>query len=213
MFKIQTFCFNPFSENSYVVSQNGNGFIIDPGCLYKDEYDELDSYLDLNNIKLNSILITHAHLDHLFGCNYIKNKYNSKIYLPEIDKPLYDNIKNQGNQFNIKLEPLPEPDSFISSDDIFQIGELSIRPLFTPGHTPGEYCYLLEQQSVCFTGDVLFANGIGRTDLWKGSYKDLMNSINTKLLSLNESVVIYPGHGETSTIGNEKINNQYLNYI
>jgi len=210
MINIKMFSFNPFCENTFIVSNKNDGIIIDPGCLYDDEFVELDTYLEQNKIDVKAILITHGHLDHVFGCKYIANKYNTKIYLPELDKPLYDNLEQQSIQFNIELDMPPAPDYLIKNEDTLTLCDFKIKPLFTPGHSAGEMCYFFEQDNVCFTGDVLFSGSIGRTDLWEGNYNTIISSIKNKLFTLKDDVVIYPGHGEESTIGNERQNNPFF---
>ena len=112
--------------------------------------------------------------------------------------------------FNITLEKPPLPDKLITEETKLFLGNSEMKFLFTPGHTPGEYCIYFEQEKICITGDVLFNDGIGRTDLWGGNYDTLINSIETKLLTLPDDVIIYPGHGEPSNIGFEKQHNSFL---
>lgn len=210
MLNIKTFCFNPFYENTYILSNSKDGLVIDPGCLYEDEFRELDQYAAQNNIDIKAILITHGHLDHIFGCKYISQKYNSDIYLPDLDKTLYNSLNEASMQFNIETETPPDNYTLIKDNSIIKICGFEITPLFTPGHTKGEYCYYMKKEKICFTGDVLFAGSIGRTDLWGGDYDSLIKSINNKLLTLDDDVTIYSGHGPESTIGREKISNPYL---
>lgn len=210
MLNIKTFTFNPFYENTYLLSNSKETIVIDPGCLYEDELNEFDQYIAQNDIVIKAILITHGHLDHIFGCKYLFKKYRPEIYLPETDKPLYDNLYEASMQFNIEAETPPENPTLIKDESIITICGIDIKPLFTPGHTRGEYCYYLEQHKICFTGDVLFEGSIGRTDLWGGDYDSLIRSINNKLLTLDDEVVIFSGHGPESTIGREKKSNPYL---
>jgi glyoxylase-like metal-dependent hydrolase (beta-lactamase superfamily II) len=123
---------------------------------------------------------------------------------------LLDNAGNQAEMFDMVFEEPPKPDKLISDESELSLGQSKIKFLYTPGHTPGEYCLYLEKEKICITGDVLFKEGIGRTDLWGGDYKTLMNSIEKKLLSLPDDVIIFPGHGESSTIGYEKQYNPFL---
>jgi glyoxylase-like metal-dependent hydrolase (beta-lactamase superfamily II) len=112
--------------------------------------------------------------------------------------------------FDISLDKPPKPDELITEKSELSIGKSKMKFLFTPGHTPGEFCIYLDNEKICITGDVLFKESIGRTDLWGGDYDTLINSIQTKLLTLPDDVVIYPGHGESSTIGYEKQNNPFI---
>jgi glyoxylase-like metal-dependent hydrolase (beta-lactamase superfamily II) len=113
--------------------------------------------------------------------------------------------------FSLSIEQPPLPDKIINEQTELYLGKSRLNFLFTPGHTPGEVCIYLKDEKICITGDVLFKEGIGRTDLWGGDYDTLINSIHLKLLSLPDETKIYPGHGEKSTIGDEKINNPFLN--
>jgi glyoxylase-like metal-dependent hydrolase (beta-lactamase superfamily II) len=210
MLKIKTFCFNPFYENTYLLSNSKEAIVIDPGCLYEDEFHEFDQYIVQNDIIIKAILITHGHLDHIFGCKYLYQKYRPEIYLPEPDESLYSNLDQASIQFNIEAENPPENPTLIRDESVLEICGLEIKPLFTPGHTKGEYCYYLEKQKICFTGDVLFSGSIGRTDLWGGDYDSLIRSINNKLLTLDDEVTVYSGHGPETSIGREKKINPYL---
>ena len=112
--------------------------------------------------------------------------------------------------FGIKLSELPSADRFLSENDKLPLGKESIYNLFTPGHSPGEFCLFSKESKFCITGDVLFKESIGRTDLYGGDYDALIRSIKTKLFTLDDEVIIYPGHGEESTIGHEKKYNPFL---
>ncbi len=128
----------------------------------------------------------------------------------ELDLPLLENVAEQAKIFGIKIKLSPPPDKFITEDLVLSLGKSDLIFLFTPGHTPGEYCILLKDENICISGDVIFFQGIGRTDLWGGDYETLINSIKSKLFTLHENTHIYPGHGEKTNIGYEKINNPFF---
>lgn len=212
MLKIQSFVFNPFSENTFIIwdSESSEAAIIDPGCNDDNEREEVDNFLHANSLRLKYIINTHCHIDHIFGNSYIKEKYNAIFLAPEMDVPLMDLMIGVAKVYAVELTPSPKPDQTIVDEQKFVLGKTEGRFLFTPGHTQGEVCLYFERDKVCFTGDVLFNKSIGRTDLPGGSYETIIASIENKLFTLPENVVIYPGHGAPSTIGEEKNENPFF---
>jgi len=213
MIRIKNFVFNYFAENTILLwdEETKKSAVVDPGMSNTEEEKVFDEYLIENNLQLIYLINTHCHIDHILGCNYIKTKYSPDYYVPEKDLILLKNSSTQAEVFGLNLDNPPKPDKFISEETDLSLGNSKLIFLFTPGHTPGEFCIYLKEEKICVTGDVLFKEGIGRTDLWGGDYDTLINSIETKLFSLPEDVEIYPGHGESSTIGYEKQNNPFLN--
>jgi len=212
MLKIMTFVFNPFSENTYLIwdDDSKEAAVIDPGFHVEDEEKQFDDFVSANNLKLKYLINTHGHIDHVLGNAYVKKNYEAEYITPEKDVFMIKMVKQQGETFGMNVNESPEADAFITEEFELRLGETNGKFLFTPGHSPGEYCLYFEEDKICFTGDVLFRESIGRYDLWGGDEKILMDSINTKLLSLPEDVTIYPGHGGSSTIGHEMKNNPYL---
>ena len=206
------FVFNPFSENTYVVydQTSKEAIVIDPGCFDDDEKKELEYFIRSNNLTVKYLVNTHCHIDHILGNKFVKEIFAPIFLAPELDIPLLHDAEKQANMFGLSIENSPEPEELITENKIYKIGKIEFNFLFTPGHTPGEYCVYFESQKKCFTGDVLFKQGIGRTDLWGGDFDTLISSIEKKLLSLPDSVEIYPGHGNTSKIGLEKLENPFL---
>lgn len=212
MLKVQKFVFNPFSENTYIVwdDNSKNGAVIDPGCYDDGEREAVDNFIRSNSLNLKFLINTHCHIDHIFGNAYIKKNYDVKFLAPEKDVPLLDMMMNVAKMYAVKLVPSPQPDELIFDEQKFLLGNTEGKFLFTPGHSPGEVCLYFERDKICFTGDVLFNKNIGRTDLPGGSYDTLIDSIENKLFTLPYDVTIYPGHGATSTIGDEKKNNPFF---
>ncbi len=212
MLKIQKFTFNPFQENTFLLwdAISLEAMIIDPGCSNNNEEEILNSFINEQKLSVQYLLNTHCHIDHILGNAFVKEKYNCKYFAPELDLPLLDNLISQAEMFGVKAKKSPLPDEFITEDLILKLGEIELTFLFTPGHTPGEYCIYSKSENVCFSGDVLFYESIGRTDLWGGDYDTLINSINNKLFILPEITRVFPGHGEETTIGHEKKNNPFL---
>jgi len=212
MVKVKQFTFNPFSENTFILwdDETNEAAAIDPGMSTINEQNTFTDYIEKHNLNIKYLINTHCHIDHILGCKYVKEKFYPVYYAPEKDLILLDNASKQAEMFDIVLENPPKPDKLILDDSEIYLGQSKIKFLFTAGHTPGEYCLYIEKEKICVTGDVLFKEGIGRTDLWGGDYKTLMNSIEKKLLSLPDDVIIFPGHGESSTIGHEKQYNPFL---
>jgi len=212
MIKIETFVFNLFAVNTFVVwdEETKEAAVIDPGTSGLAEEELLDDYITKNNLKIKYLINTHCHIDHILGCKFVKEKYNPQFLVPEKDVQLFQNAQVQASAFGVEFKEPPKPDGFITEEEELQLGKTNIKFLFTPGHTPGEYCIYLEEEKICITGDVLFKEGIGRTDLWGGDYNRLIRSIETKLFTLPGDVTIYPGHGEPSTISHEIKSNPFL---
>ncbi len=212
MIKLQKFTFNPFQENTYLVwdEKTKESIIVDPGCSNEMEETEIETFLTDNSLNVKYLINTHCHIDHVLGNKFIKDKYKCDFYAPELDIPLLENVVEQSKMFRIEINPSPMPENYITEDLKLMIGNSEMNFLFTPGHTPGEYCIIFENENICISGDVLFLEGIGRTDLWGGNYETLLQSIRNKLFTLRDEFLVYPGHGDKTTIGYEKEHNPFL---
>jgi glyoxylase-like metal-dependent hydrolase (beta-lactamase superfamily II) len=210
--EIKAFTFNPFFENTYIIWDESSRecAIIDPGMSDPREEEDVKLFVENNSLNVKYLINTHCHVDHVLGVSFVKKEYDPVYYIPEKDLLLFENAETQAQMFEVHINKLPKPDKFLSEDEIINLGNESITSLFTPGHTPGEFSLYVEESKFCITGDVLFNESIGRTDLLGGNYDTLINSIKTKLFTLPDEVVIYPGHGEHSTIGYEKKHNPFL---
>lgn len=212
MLEIKQFIFSPFLENTYIVwdEKTKEALIIDPGCSSGNEENELKEFIDKNGLSVKYLINTHCHIDHIFGCRFVKEYFNPVFYIPEKDKVLLENSETQSALFDLKFKKPPSPDYYITEQTKLNPPFDSLKFLYTPGHTEGEYCLFFSRELICFTGDVLFKGSIGRTDLWGGNYESLINSIESKLFSLPDEVRIYPGHGDGSTIAAEKKENPFF---
>ncbi|MGE5403109.1 MAG: MBL fold metallo-hydrolase [Ignavibacteriales bacterium] len=212
MLKMHRFVFNAFAENTYIISdeESGEAIVVDPGCSNTKEKEQLDIFIRSGKLTLKALVNTHCHIDHILGNAYIKGKYNTQFMAPEEDLFMLDLMLKEAGNMGFRMEKSPRPDVFITEDLDFKLGNYDVKFLFTPGHSPGGYCIYFPSARFCITGDVLFRQGIGRTDLWGGSYDDLISSIETKLFTLPDDTLIFPGHGEESTIGFEKTSNPFL---
>ncbi len=212
MLKVEKFVFNDFNENTYLIwdEDSKEAIVVDPGCITKSEQIQFSEFVEKENLTLKYLVSTHCHLDHVFGNAFIKNRFSPEYLINEKESSLLDMLVEHAHKYGFEVEQSPLPDRFIDERTILKLGENSIKILFTPGHSPGEICLLLEKEKICITGDVLFKEGIGRTDLWGGDYFTLMDSIQDILFKLPEETIILPGHGDSSTIEHEKNNNPFF---
>ena len=211
MLKIDTFTFNPFSENTYLLSDDsGECVIVDPGCYTAEEKEELSRSIEEKSLKPVKILLTHAHIDHILGNNYLAGKYNIPIVMNALEIDLLQAAKVYGEMWGIIVEPSPAPELFLKEGDIFSFGHTKLEVIFTPGHSPASFSYFDRSTNQLLAGDVLFQESIGRTDLPGGSFPELERSIQDKLYLLPENAIVYPGHGPTTTIGHEKKANPFV---
>lgn len=198
-----------FQENCSIIwcEKTMAGTIVDPG----GEFELLVKAVEKLNVNITKILLTHGHLDHVGAAKALANHYHVKIYGPQQeDKFLLDNLPQQSVQFGFPFCEAFEPDIWLQEGDIVQIGDEQLSVLHCPGHTPGHIVFIHHQQRVALVGDVLFNNSIGRTDFPRGNYTDLISSIKNKLFVLGDDITFIPGHGPTSTFGQERINNPFL---
>jgi hydroxyacylglutathione hydrolase len=194
--------------NCYMISCNKTkkALVIDPGG--EEEVDLILNLLQENNFNLKYIINTHGHIDHIAGNGRLKTRTKASLLIHKLDANMLEDANKNFSIFIGKKIYSPPADRFLEEGDKISLGELKLIILHTPGHTPGSISLILNH--LIFTGDTLFAGGIGRTDLPGGSYQDLQKSINKKLLILGNDKIIYPGHGSESTIGEEIRTNPYL---
>jgi len=211
MTDIKIFNFNLFRENCMVLSgKAGECVIIDPGCQHAKEKEELDSYLSGNSLKPVAILLTHAHLDHIFGVKDLQAQYGMPVYMNLKEQAILEFNKELSKRFCMDIPNGGFEISPANEGDVIEAAGIRFEVIGTPGHTPGGVCYLDREHKRLFSGDTLFYDTIGRTDLDFGSYEDLIKSIMDKLMTLDGNIEIFPGHGITSTIGRERTSNPML---
>jgi hydroxyacylglutathione hydrolase len=211
MIQIHSFTFNPFQENTYILSdETRKCVIIDPGCYTAEEKKEFSDYISKNNLEPVKLLLTHAHIDHVLGNNFISGKYKLEIEMNEIEKDLLKSADIYGQMWGINVEPSPAPSVFLKEGNEVSFGNSVLEILFTPGHSPGSICFYNRDQKFAIAGDVLFLGSIGRTDLPGGDYNTLIESIHQKVFTLGDDFKIYPGHGPATTIAHEKQYNPFV---
>ena len=209
--KIFKLVFSPIEVNTYIlVDDSGVGAIIDCGCYDKSESEKLEALIKDNNIKPVLLLNTHCHLDHVFGNKFILEKYGLRTFSCESDEMNRKDASKHALLFGLKMDEPPEPAGFISDNQIVAFGTTELVALHVPGHTSGSLAFYSEKNNCVFTGDALFAGSIGRTDLQGGDYDTLIESIKCKLFVLPPSTVVYPGHGNETTIEREMKTNPFF---
>jgi len=209
--KVNRFVFNSFGVNTYVLSDNtGKCLIVDPACQSKQEENELASFLADNNLQPTGMVNTHFHIDHIVGNTFICNTFNLSPQCHKASKMFWETAVEFGSVFGIKVENLIIPSDFIEDGDSIEFGSSSVQVLYTPGHADGSVCLVNHDERYVIAGDVLFRDSIGRTDLPTGNFDVLHQSITSKLFTLPDDYVVYPGHGPETTIGYEKLNNPFL---
>lgn len=184
--------------------------VVDPGGVS----DEIVSFVNNNNLILKYILLTHSHFDHCGGVNYLKKYFKNSCFLAhECEKDMRKNVREMMMMVNIYdslCEPCPEPDMYLQDNHTIDIGDEKFVVLFTPGHSPGGVSYYNEKNKILLSGDTLFCGTIGRTDFLGGDFSKIISSIKNKLFVLPGDTIVYPGHGEDTTILNEKKTNPYF---
>ena len=202
---IETLTVGAFQVNNYlVVDENNDAVLIDAG----GDYDATLKALKKYNAKLKYILNTHAHMDHIAGDYDLQTKLGAKVFLNKEDEFLFDAFQDHLKMFGMPYYKTPKVDEYIIDGQEIKLGNLHFKVITTPGHSPGSVCFLID--NVLFAGDTLFADTVGRTDLPGGSYEELESSIKNKLFTLDESIVVYAGHGASTTIEHEKYFNPFF---
>jgi hydroxyacylglutathione hydrolase len=204
--------YNPFMENTYLVYDDTKECIIfDPGCYTKEEKRHLSQQIREMELKPVRLINTHCHIDHVFGNKYVCDTYGLDLEMHKGEIPVLQAVPQVCQLYGIpNYEPSPEPKIYLDEGDEIRFGNTVLKAIFTPGHSPASLSFYNEEEGYLIAGDVLFRESIGRTDLPGGDHATLINSIKDKLLTLGDEVRVYPGHGEDTTIGYEKVHNPFL---
>ena len=211
MITIKTFVFNPFQENTYLLyDKSRQCIIIDPGMFAEAEKNDLVNFIESAGLTPEAVVNTHCHVDHMLGCHFLKEKYHVPFYIHRMELQTLETAQQFGDFFGLKIEQIPVPDHYLKDNEDFTFGSSSLRILHVPGHSEGSIALYSEPDSFILTGDVLFCGSIGRTDLPGGDYSTLIGSIREKLVPLPGNVIVYPGHGQNTTIQHEHDTNPFL---
>lgn len=180
--------------------------VIDPG----DDIPAIEAILKRHGLKVKSIIITHAHIDHIAGAQKLKQLTGAPVFYNENDLPLVKMMDVQASWLRMPTPEVHPPDALLKEGQDISVGGITGKVLYTPGHTQGSICLYLPQQSLLIAGDTLFAGSVGRTDLPGGDSRQLIHSIREKLLTLPDETKVVPGHGPNTTIGEERSDNPFL---
>lgn len=210
MITVKSFVFNPFSENTYVLyDETKSALIIDPGCYEASERKELDEFIKSNYLDVALLINTHCHIDHVLGNDFVKDKYNVPFLIHKNEESLLRAVKAYAPNYGFANYREVLPDKFIDENNKVTWGKSELDVLFLPGHSPGHIGLYNPDQKILIGGDVLFEGSIGRTDLPGGDMDTLIDSIQQKLFILPDEVTVYSGHGNTTTLGEEKVSNPF----
>lgn len=211
MVKIHQFTFNLFGEHTMLCfKEAGECVIVDPGFYSEDEKKEFLEYISSHSLKPEAILLTHAHVDHIWGVKDAQDAFGIPVYMGKGDSVMLEHDIRVAGKFGLKAPDTSFSWTGVEDGDIINAAGMEFTAITTPGHSPGGVCWLEKKEQIMFSGDTLFAGTIGRTDLQYCNYDDLIRSIMEKLIWLDPAIEIYPGHGHPSTIGTERTCNPFL---
>ncbi|HAY89178.1 MAG TPA: MBL fold hydrolase [Bacteroidetes bacterium] len=211
MTHVHQLTFGPFGENTYLISdEDGNTIVIDPGMYDAQENARMFEYLNSQKLTPVRLILTHAHLDHVFGVNWFHSQYGLTPEVNAKDKVVYDSAQAVAMQYGLQMDKLVAPEVGLAAESSFRFGDVTFEIRFAPGHSPGSVCFYNSAENYVIAGDVLFQGSIGRTDLPGGDMDTLLSSIRSQLLTMPDEVIVYSGHGPLTTVGQERVSNPYL---
>jgi len=211
MIFIKILVFNPFQVNCYILYDDTKEcIIIDPGCHTQEEYIILENFINQNNLKPVAFYNTHCHVDHIAGNYFVSKHLKIPLGIHKAGEIFLENAISHAQVYGFNIHEVIKPSIYLEDNDFIKFGNSELKILYTPGHADGSVCFYSEKEKFVIVGDVLFESGIGRTDFPTGDYDLLIDKIKNKLLVLDDSTVVYPGHGNSTTIGEEKKYNPFL---
>ena len=212
---VRSFVVSPFAENTYVLSSQGEAAIVDPGTASRAERQAVEAYLEAAGLRVRHLLLTHAHIDHVFGCHHFAQRFPDAEHggwqLHPADGPLLEHAVVQGELYGVRVDPPPPAAHALEAGDRIALGDAVLEVRHVPGHSPGSVAFHSAADGLVIGGDVLFQGSIGRTDLWEGSLETLLASIRREILTLPDDTVVHSGHGPATTVGAERRTNPFLN--
>jgi len=210
MIHIKSFVFNPFMENTYVLYDDSKHcVIVDPGCYETYEQQELSDFIEKEGLVVDKLLNTHCHIDHVFGNQFVKDKYGVKLYVHKEDEATLKAVKAYAPAYGFNQFVESDVDEYLEEGKSVTFGDSTLDVVFVPGHAPGHVAFIDHSAKTIIGGDVLFQGSIGRTDLPGGDFDTLIKSIHTKFFPLPNDYTVYCGHGPETTIGREKQSNPF----
>jgi len=211
MLHVESFTFNPFSENTYLVyNDEKEAFLIDPGNMPEAETKVLQDFIKSKELKIENILLTHAHIDHIIGLQWAFDTFKVPVLMHSKETEILEQAPFTAKKYGFFFPAFSGETKLIKEGDELKLGSDTFQILDVPGHSPGSVAFYNQDSEFVISGDALFMMSIGRTDLYKGDYDQLITSIKTKLLTLPEATKVYSGHGGSTTIGFEKTHNSFL---
>jgi len=209
--QVESFTFNSFMTNCYVCHDDGEAVLVDASCETTAEQREVLDVVEERGLDVRHLLLTHAHVDHIFGCRFFEEHFDARFKAHEAAVPFIERAEEQAVAFGVEVDPPTVPTTVLAEGDTVSFGGVTLEVLHTPGHSPDSISFVDQDNRQALTGDVLFQNSIGRTQgLPETSRDQLMASITEKLLPLGDEMRIYPGHGPETTIGRERYQNPFV---
>lgn len=209
LLNIEAMSLGPLGTNCYIVHKNHRALIIDPG----GESEKVSCFLNKNEVKPEAIVLTHAHFDHIGAVDDVRKEFSIPVYLHQAEQDWLTEPSYNGSGRFPRTPIVTSPPDFFIEEGKAEIGSFTLDVYHTPWHSPGSVTLVFEDDGFMISGDVLFQQGIGRTDLYGGNTEQLITSIQTKVFQLNEDLTVYPGHGNPTSIGFEKMNNPFVSPI
>ncbi len=209
MIKVHKLTYNPFQENTYILSdETKEAVIIDPGCYERAEQNHLVQYIEANNLKPVMLINTHCHIDHVLGNAFVASKYNLPLGIHKEDLVTLNSIPNYAHVYGFEGYQLsPDPAYFLEEGQEIKFGNSSLKIIFGPGHAPGHVAFFSAADKFVINGDILFSGSFGRVDLPGGNFQTLKKTILEKMFALPDDTIVYCGHGPETKIGIEKKTN------
>lgn len=211
--KLKTFVFNQLQVNTYLLIDENTkrAIVIDPGCQNQAEKEAFAQYVQESGISLQKIINTHLHFDHIYGNRFVEETFRVGAYANKADVFFLNRFQDLLVMFGMPEDEEALPlTGYIADGDVIAVDRLELHALAVPGHSPGSLAYYMPKEKCVFVGDTILEGSIGRTDMHKGNFETLVNSIQTKLMTLPDDTIVYSGHGRQSTIGHERAHNPYL---
>ena len=209
--KVKSFTFNLYQENTFILYDDSKeAILIDPGAYEASEKRAVVEFLDENELSLKRIILTHCHIDHIFGNAYFMSKYKLPLEAHKLDLPNLHAAPPIADAMGLKMTPSPEPEKWLNDGDLIEFGNSKLEVLFTPGHSAGGISFYSKDDGILIAGDLIFYSSVGRVDLPGGNAKTLLNSVREKIFTLPDETIIFSGHGPKTTVGFEKKNNPFV---